>query len=376
MKTQVNYDALDAVKLRCIEACKKTLTFAGDYGKPLTTALGASSNIFSLDLEPFIKLGATKLYLTQLPEGLGTADDARPEDLTPEEQKRFWNNIAFKTVSTLTNDACTAGVQTILLSLYLPSATPETVFTEGFLDGFLEGIVKACKQVGCVYFSGETPQLKSKIFPDRLDIAGSLFGIVPPGIKPITGEDLAVGDKIVLLESSGPHENGFTPLRALAEKLPNGYRTKLPSGIEYWEAINAPSVLYTPIVQAILKQGINPTNIENITGHGWQKLMRSKKPFAYRIKEMLPIKEVFEFVKETSGFSYNEILKVYNCGVGMAIFVKSDSEAFNVVETAKRFGVNAVVAGEVESSPDVDSRSVIVDQLHVELKGSEFALGK
>ena len=182
----VNYDALDAAKRAFIEAGKRTQEFAKDYGFIPESGFGSSANVFSLDLKPFFKAmgdgtGADSLQITLLPEGLGTSDDARPEDLTDDEATKFWYNIGIKTVAVMTNDAAASGMQTVLISLYLPSSTPELVFNPVFMKGFLDGFVEGCKQVGCVYFSGETPQLKGKIIEGKLDIAGALFGLVPAG---------------------------------------------------------------------------------------------------------------------------------------------------------------------------------------------------
>lgn len=176
----VDYNSLDKAKNAFIEASKKTVKFAAKFGFIPNERFGASANVFELNLKPFIKAGAENLHLTLLPEGLGTADDARPDDMTEEEAISFWYNIGIKTVSVTTNDAASSGMQTILLSLYLPCSTPELVFNPAFMKGFLEGFVEGCRQVGCVYFSGETPQLKTKIYPEKLDIAGALFGLMPP----------------------------------------------------------------------------------------------------------------------------------------------------------------------------------------------------
>ncbi len=169
----------------------------------------------------------------------------------------------------------------------LPSSDPARVFDAHFLNGFTGGLIAACKTVGCVWLSGETPQLKGKIYQDKIDIAGSVFALLPAGATAIDGSKLAAGNKIVLIASSGPHENGFTTLRALADKLPDGYRSKLPDGQEFWQAINAPSVLYTPLIQSLLKEKIEITNLENITGHGWQK------PDAFTQKPFLSHKKYF-----------------------------------------------------------------------------------
>ncbi len=371
MLDQVNYSALDQAKNAFIDASKRTMDFASKFGFVPDSRLGASANIFSLDLKPFIKVGCENLFVTLIPEGLGTADDARPDDLSEIEFVEFWHNIGIKTISALTNDAASAGMQTILMSLYLPSSSPETVFNETFLKGFLEGFVKGCETVGCVWISGETPQLKEKIYPNKLDIAGALFGIVPPGKEPIDGTKLIAGDKIVFIGSSGPHENGFTTLRKLAQDLPQGYRTKLPNGQEFWQAINAPSVLYTPLMQEILNADIKVSSAENVTGHGWQKLMRSKKPLRYLIENTLPVPPVFSFVEQTTGTSKLEMLKIFNYGVGCAIFVNGEDAACEIVEIANRMQYDAIIAGTVSAS---DKREVVVRPFDVSLSDESFTL--
>lgn len=369
----VDYDALDRAKQAFIEAGRKTLKFAQSYGFIPDERLGSSANIFELDLQPFLKADAKKLSVTLLPEGLGTADDARPDDMTSAEAKEFWRNIATKTLSAITNDAATGGMQPVLLSLYLPSATPEMVFNQDFLDGFLGGIVDGCRTVGCVYFSGETPQLKSKFKPGVLDIAGATFGLVPAGQPPVDSSTIAAGNQIVLVESAGVHENGFTSFRDLAEHLPNSYRTKLPSGEEYWKVLNAPSKLYSPLVQAVLQAGIQPTNIEQISGHGWQKLMRSAKPLRYVIKEMLRVPEIFTFIQEQTGSSAEDMVNKFNYGAGLAVYVADEGQAQEVVKLASEQKLKAVVAGEVEAA---DKREVVIEPFNVVLKSDQFILEK
>ncbi len=367
----VNYNALDEAKNAFIEAGKKTVKFATKYGFIPPSGFGASANVFSLDLKPFLKKGAKNLLITLLPEGLGTSDDARPENLTPKQLEKFWYNIGIKTVAVMTNDAASTGMQTVLISLYLPSSNPEIVFSPSFMKGFLDGFVTGCKTVGCVYFSGETPQLKNKIYPGKLDIAGALFGVMPPGKKPIDGQNLAAGNQIVFVESSGPHDNGFTSLRKLVADLPKGYHTKLPNGKSYWEAINAPTILYTPLIQDVLRAGIQPTNVEPISGHGWQKIMRNKKPFSYVIHNVLPVPPVFQFVQKMSGTSQKEMIKIFNYGVGLAIFVKNKRDAEKVVAIAEKNKLKAVHAGEVKAGK---RREVIVEPWGIRLESDSFKL--
>ncbi|MEX0616563.1 MAG: AIR synthase related protein [Candidatus Woykebacteria bacterium] len=368
---QVDYNSLDDAKIAFIEASRRTLGFAKNYGFVPDKRLGSSANIFTLNLKPFIKFNPS-LYTTLITEGLGTADDARPDDLTSAEEEKFWYNIAFKTLGALTNDVASAGVQPILISLYLPSSSPEIVFNKSFRKGFLSGIVDGCRKIGCVYISGETPQLKSKIFKGKLDIAGAVFGVVPSGRKPTAGS-VKAGDKIVFVESSGPHENGFTPIRELAGRIKKGFRTKLPGGRDFWEGANEPSVLYSPLVQSILSVGITPTNIEPITGHGWLKLMRSNKPIRYVIEKILPIPNIFKFIEKENGSTTEEMIKIFNYGVGLVVFIKDDKDAVKVVEVAKGHKLKSIVAGYTERST---KREVYVKPLGILLTGKEFVLRK
>jgi phosphoribosylformylglycinamidine cyclo-ligase len=367
----VDYDTLDAAKNAFIEAAKKTQKFAKKFGFIPSGRLGASANVFALDLKPFIKAKSNKLHITLLPEGLGTADDAHPDDMTEEEALEFWYNIGIKTLSVTTNDAASSGMQTVLMSLYLPSSTPEIVFNQTFMKGFLDGFVDGCREVGCVYFSGETPQLKTKIYPEKLDIAGALFGMMPAGMDPIDGSKLKKGNVMVFVESTGPNENGFTSLRQLAEKLPHGYRTQLPSGQEYWKALNNRSILYTPLVQEILKAGIRPTNLEPITGHGWQKIMRSKKDLKYVVEDMLPVPEIFQFVEEKSGMSAHDMITIFNYGLGLVIFAENRSDAEQIIQIAKKKKIKAIIGGHVEAS---QSREVVIRPLGVTLSSDKFFL--
>ena len=371
---RVDYDTLDKAKLAFIAASKKTLSFAKDFGFVPEEKLGASANLFCLNIEEYSNHSHKNIYITLVAEGLGTADDARPEDLSGEELEQFWYNIGIKTISSLTNDTASAGLQTILVSLYLPSSDPKKVFDSHFLNGFTAGLIFACKVVGCVWISGETPQLKGKIYPDKLDIAGSVFALLPAGATAIDGSKLKAGNKIVLIGSSGPHENGFTTLRALADKLPGGYRSKLPNGQEFWQAINAPSILYTPLIQNLLKANIEIANLENITGHGWLKIMRSTKSFRYHITKSLPIPPIFSFVEEQTSMSKEEMLKTFNYGAGFAIFLPDEAQAKQTVNIAHQLGYTAVEAGEV--LPSQSGRQLIIEPFNVQLNDEQFLLQK
>jgi phosphoribosylformylglycinamidine cyclo-ligase len=369
----VDYDTLDTAKNAFIAACKRTTKFASKYGFIPDERFGASANVFELDLSQFIEKGSGKLHLTLVPEGLGTADEAHPEDMNKEEAVEFLYNIGIKTVGVMTNDAASSGMQTILISLYLPSSTPELLFDELFLKGFLDGFVDGCEKVGCVYFSGETPQLKTKIVEQKLDIAGACFGIMPPGVKPVDGSKLASGNTMVFIGSTGPDANGYTSLRDLATRLENGYRTQLPSGMEYWKAINNPTVLITPLIQRLFEEKITLTNIEPISGHGWQKIMRNASPLRYVVEDMIEVPEIFKFVEEQTKIDPREMIKIFNYGLGFVLFVDGKEDAEKAVTLATNMGLKAIIGGYVE---EADQREIVVKPLDCTLSSESFLLSQ
>ena len=116
----VNYPVLDQAKGAFIEAARRTARFAERFGFIPGERFGASANLFSLDISSYIRAGASQIFVSLVPEGSGTADDARPDDLSSDELTEFWYNIGIKTVSVLTNDAASSGLQTVLIGLYLP----------------------------------------------------------------------------------------------------------------------------------------------------------------------------------------------------------------------------------------------------------------
>ena len=119
------------------------------------------------------------------------------------------------------------------------------------------------------------------------------------------GDKLGPGDAIVLLASSGIHANGLSLARKLVERLPQGYLTEIDPanhpGLTYGEALLAPTVLYSPVTEALWQAGITPHYCANITGHGWRKLLRHPGRFTYRIGTVPPVTPVLKFIQTLAG---------------------------------------------------------------------------
>ncbi len=196
---------------------------------------------------------------------------------------------------------------------------------------------------------GETPALAGIVEAGRIDLAASCTGLINPKQRLSVGDKLAPGDAIVLLASSGIHANGLSLARKLAERLPQGYLTPIDaSGTTFGDALLAPTVLYSPVTEALWQAGIAPHYAANITGHGWRKLLRHPGRFTYRIRAVPAVPPVLKFMQQHAGHDDHEAYSTLNMGAGFALFVAA-RDAERTAAVARAQGVDALVAGRVEA---------------------------
>jgi phosphoribosylformylglycinamidine cyclo-ligase len=161
----------------------------------------------------------------------------------------------------------------------------------------------------------------------------------------ITG-DVRDGDAIVLLASSGVHTNGLTLCRALAERLPEGYLTRIDDGRTYGQALLDPSVIYVRYIAALQRAGIRPHYAAHITGHGWRKLMRLHEPFVYRMTGVPEPPEVLRFIVRAGPVDLREAYATFNMGAGFAVY-GDPADAQRCLSLARDNGYDAWVGGTV-----------------------------
>jgi phosphoribosylformylglycinamidine cyclo-ligase len=211
---------------------------------------------------------------------------------------------------------------------------------------------------------GETPALAGIVEAGRIDLAASCTGLVNPKQRLTLGDQLAAGDAIVLLASSGIHANGLSLARKLVERLPQGYLTEIDPigepGLSYGEALLAPTTLYSPVTEALWQAGIVPHYSANITGHGWRKLLRHPAALTYRIHTVPPVPPVLRFIQQQAQQDDREAYGTLNMGAGFALFVKAE-DAARVVEIAQGLGVHAWHAVTVEAGP----KQVLIEPLGI-----------
>jgi phosphoribosylformylglycinamidine cyclo-ligase len=356
----VDYEAMDPFKRLAQRAGRETASAILRLGF-LEVEMSRGESAYLMD--------AGDHYVAHVEEGLGTKDlvaDAMYR-LTG---KSFYDAIAQCTVAMIVNDMITVGALPLAVAMHLAVGVSTWFNDEKRCGDLIEGWKKACELARCTWGGGETPTLKGIVHPEAVVLSGSAVGIVKPKNRFINAAHIQHGDAIVIIGSSGIHANGLTLAREIAEKLPNGYLTKLGDGRLYGEALLDPTMIYVPLVEDCFNEGVEIHYAVNITGHGWRKLMRATQPFAYVIDHIPTPHPVFSFIQEHGPVDDQEAYANLNMGAGFALYVR-ESDVAKLLSIAHSLGMSALRAGTIMSS---EMKKVIIRPLGLEFLGSTLGV--
>jgi phosphoribosylformylglycinamidine cyclo-ligase len=335
-KSGVNYDTLDAFKRACQRAAAATTPALALHG------LSEPANVRG---ESAYLIETPDSYLAHVEEGLGTKNLVADAMLKLTGQS-FYKNIGIDTVATMVNDLITCGALPISIAMHAAVGDSNWFSNTKAAEDLACGFAEACLQSNAVWGGGETPALKGIVNPETIVLAGSAIGQIKPKSHRIVG-NVKDGDAIVMLASTGVQTNGLTLCRALADRLPQGYLTKLPNGQSYGEALLAPSAIYVKFIAACQSANIPLHYAAHITGHGWRKLMRLDEPFVYRLTELPPPLPVFEFIMEKGPVDPREAYATFNMGAGFAVYI-DPAHVSGVLQIARSLRHTAWNAGTVQ----------------------------
>jgi phosphoribosylformylglycinamidine cyclo-ligase len=355
----VNYDLIDPLKISAQRAAAATAAHLGGHGFTEVKASRGES-AYVVDVGPF--------YLASIVECLGTKTLVADE-MSTLTGKSFYAGIAQDTIAMAINDLITVGATPLVVQAYWAAGGSDWFGDKLRAQALVEGWKKACDTCQVAWGGGETPALAGIVEEGRIDLAASCTGLINPKERLSVGDKLGAGDAIVLLASSGIHANGLSLARKLVERLPEGYLTEISPGLSYGEALLAPTVLYSPVTEALYKAGIIPHYCANITGHGWRKLLRHPGQFTYRIHTVPPVTPVLKFMQEHAKQDDREAYSTLNMGAGFAIFVPAD-QAAKVVEISKACGIDAWVAGQLEDG----EKQLLIEPLNIRFSDDDLQL--
>ena len=259
------------------------------------------------------------------------------------------DTVGVDLVAMSVNDILTQGAEPLFFLDY---------FACGKLDfavatAVVKGIARGCELAGCALIGGETAEMPGMYPQGEYDLAGFAVGVVEKS-EIIDGNDIAAGDVIIGLASSGAHSNGYSLIRRIVERAKPDLRSDF-HGRSLGSALLEPTRIYVkPLLPLMRKTRIK--GMAHITGGGLVEnvprvLPESTKAVIDRSSWTLP--PLFQWLQREGGVADEEMLRVFNCGIGMAIVVDAASaddagrELANSGESVFRIGhVEARRAGE------------------------------
>ncbi len=257
-KSGVNYDIIDPVKKLALSAGLKTKNnIHNSEFKEIKESRGESAYI----------LETSDSYLAFVEEGLGTKNIIADE-MRKITGKTYYDLIAYDTVVSIVMDLVSLGARPLTVLSYWAVGNSSWFADRKRTEDFIIGWKRACDEFEVTWGGGETPVLKDIIVNNAIDLAGAAFGHIKPKERIVLGNKIKVADNIILFESSGIMMNGLTLARKIADKLPNGLKTRLPNYKMFGEELLNPAKIYFQVVKDIFDAGIDIYYMVNITGHG------------------------------------------------------------------------------------------------------------
>ncbi|HEV7435077.1 MAG TPA: phosphoribosylformylglycinamidine cyclo-ligase [Pseudorhizobium sp.] len=218
-------------------------------------------------------------------------------------------------------------------------------FATGKLDpdqgaAIVQGIAEGCRQAGCALIGGETAEMPGMYAGGDYDLAGFAVGAAERGQLLPVG-DLAEGDAILGLTSSGIHSNGFSLVRKIVSvsKLDWDDDAPFAEGKTLGEALLTPTRIYVkPLLKAIRETGAIKA-LAHITGGGFPENIPRVLPanLAAEIDlDSIPVTPVFSWLAQMGGVEAKEMLRTFNCGIGMiAVVAAEDVDAVTAILSAE-----------------------------------------
>lgn len=283
------------------------------------TDLGSFAGLFALDKnkynEPVLLAGTdgvgTKLKIAMLCDKHDT--------------------IGIDAVAMCVNDILVQGAEPLFFLDYIAVGSLDPVKVATIVGGVAEG----CLQSACALIGGETAEMPGLYEPDEYDIAGFAVGIAEKS-KLLTGNDIAAGDLLFGLPSSGIHSNGFSLVRKIffdhAKYSVDKYIEEL--AMPLGEALLIPTRIYVKQILPVINAGL-VKGMAHITGGGLLENIPRVLPDGIGViinKNTWQVPPVFQLMQKLGDVPDAEMSRVFNMGIGLALIVaKSNADALKKI---------------------------------------------
>lgn len=266
------------------------------------------------------------------------------------------DTVGIDLVAMCVNDLIVQGAEPLFFLDYFATGKLEN----GIAERVVAGIAEGCKMSGCALIGGETAEMPGMYRDGDYDLAGFAVGaaerrqLLPSGA-------LSEGDVLIGLASSGVHSNGYSLVRKIVELSGLGYDAPAPfdPSMSLGAALLAPTRIYVKSLLAAIRETGAIQALAHITGGGFPENLPRVLPGNLAAEvDLSAIKApaVFSWIAKTGGVAAEEMLRTFNCGVGMIAVVKAE-DVDRVTATLEAQGETVIRLGRLtaraEGAPGV-----------------------
>ncbi len=320
----VDISAADAAKSRIKGLAKAT------FNSSVLTEIGSFGGMFRPDLSRY-----REPVLVASTDGVGTKIQVAIA-------AGVHDTVGYDLVAHCVDDILVQGASPLFFLDYIAvgSMDPEKI------EAIVRGFTRACSEFGCPLIGGETAEMPGTYAPHDYDLAGFIVGVVEKG-KALPRPVLE-GDVILGLPSAGLHTNGYSLARkVLFDTLGHGVETYLDQlGSTVGEALLAPHRSYLAALEPLIERG-KIRALAHVTGGGLPGNVPRVLPpgLAARIRRSAwHVPPLFRLIQKAGDVSDEEMLRTFNMGIGMVVFVAPD-DLHDVEHSLERRGETSFVLG-------------------------------
>ena len=256
------------------------------------------------------------------------------------------DTIGIDAVAMCVNDIACAGGEPLFFLDYIACGKnyPEKIAE------IVKGVAEGCKQSDAALIGGETAEHPGLMPEDEYDLAGFAVGVCDKKDM-ITGENLAAGDVLIGMASTGVHSNGFSLVRKVFDITKESLDTYYDDlGTTLGEALLAPTRIYVKALKSIKNAGVTVKACSHITGGGfYENIPRMLKEGTHAVveKDSYPIPPIFTKLAKEGNVDEHAMYNTYNMGLGMILAVDA-ADVDKTMEAIKAAGDTPYVVGRIE----------------------------
>ncbi len=257
------------------------------------------------------------------------------------------DTIGIDCVAMCVNDIACAGGEPLFFLDYIACGknVPEKIAT------IVSGVADGCKQSNAALIGGETAEMPGFYPVEEYDLAGFAVGIVDEKDL-ITGKDLAAGDVLIGIASSGVHSNGFSLVRKVFDMTTESLNKHYDElGRTLGEALLEPTKIYVKALRSVKEAGVTIKACSHITGGGFYENIPRMLPDGIQAvveKNSYEVPAIFKLLQQVGGIAEEMMYNTYNMGIGMMVAVKADDVDATLSALAAA-GETAYVVGKTQA---------------------------